>query len=118
MLTEVDGLVSRVILPCLRLVSNSLLVLAVLGFLLLVDPLVTLFSGGVLGLGYGLIYMRFRGRLHTLGQTMMDAYENRFLVAQEATGGIKDVKVMGLEATYVRSYSAAAQKAAQSGATR
>lgn len=116
-LNEVDGLVSRVILPCLKLVSNSLLVLAILGFLLMVDPLVTLFSGGVLGLGYGLIYMRFRGRLHRLGTDMMDAFENRFLVAQEATGGIKDVKVMGLEATYVRSYSAAAQKAAQSGAT-
>jgi ATP-binding cassette, subfamily B, bacterial PglK len=116
-LNEVDGLVQRVILPCLRLVSNSLLVLAILGFLLMVDPMVTLFSGGVLGLGYGLIYLRFRGRLHRLGQDMMDAFENRFLVAQEATGGIKDVKVMGLEATYVRSYSAAARKAAQSGAT-
>jgi ABC-type multidrug transport system fused ATPase/permease subunit len=116
-LTEVDGLVQRVILPCLRLVANSILVLAILGFLLLVDPMVTLFSGGVLGLGYGLIYLRFRGRLHRLGTDMMDAFENRFLVAQEATGGIKDVKVMGLEATYVRSYSAAARKAAQSGAT-
>ncbi|MFN3994244.1 MAG: ABC transporter ATP-binding protein, partial [Tabrizicola flagellatus] len=116
-LNEVDGLVDRVILPCLRLVANSLLVLAILGFLLLVDPLVTLFSGGVLGLGYGLIYLRFRGRLHRLGQVMMDAFENRFLVAQEATGGIKDVKLMGLEASYVRSYSTAARTAAQSGAT-
>lgn len=116
-LTEVDGLVDRVVLPCLRLVANSLLVLAILGLLLMVDPLVTLFSGGVLGLGYGLIYLRFRGRLHRLGQVMMDAFENRFLVAQEATGGIKDVKLMGLEATYVRSYSAAARTAAQSGAT-
>ncbi len=116
-LNEVDGLVSRVILPCLRLVSNAILVAAILGFLMLVDPLVTLFSGGVLGLGYGLIYLRFRGRLHRLGQEMMDAFEDRFLVAQEATGGIKDVKVLGLEATYVDSYSAAAQKAAQAGAT-
>ncbi|WP_200833910.1 ABC transporter ATP-binding protein [Tabrizicola flagellatus] len=116
-LSEVDGLVDRVILPCLRLVANSLLVLAILGFLLMVDPLVTLFSGGVLGLGYGLIYLRFRGRLHRLGRVMMDAFENRFLVAQEATGGIKDVKLMGLEASYVRSYSTAARTAAQSGAT-
>mgnify|MGYP001212100959 FL=1 len=116
-LNEVDGLVSRVILPCLRLVSNSLLVFAILAFLLLVDPLVTLFSGGVLGLGYGLIYLRFRGRLHRLGEDMMDAFENRFLVAQEATGGIKDVKVLGLEQAYVKSYAVAAQKAARSGTT-
>jgi ATP-binding cassette, subfamily B, bacterial PglK len=116
-LVEVDGLVQRVILPSLRLVSNSILVLAILGFLMLVDPLVTLFCGGVLGLGYGLIYLRFRGRLQRLGTSMMDAFENRFLVAQEATGGIKDVKLMGLEATYVNSYSVAARTAAQSGAT-
>lgn len=116
-LNEVDGLVSRVIQPCLRLVSNSLLVLAILAFLLLVDPLVTVFSGGVLGLGYGLIYLRFREKLHRLGQDMMDAFENRFLVAQEATGGIKDVKVLGLEQTYVKSYAAAAQTAARSGTT-
>ncbi|WP_333815030.1 ABC transporter ATP-binding protein [Tabrizicola sp.] len=116
-LNEVDGLVSRVIQPCLKLVSNALLVLAILAFLLLVDPLVTLFSGGVLGLGYGLIYLRFRGRLHRLGEVMMDAFENRFLVAQEATGGIKDVKLMGLEETYVKSYGAAALTAARSGTT-
>ena len=116
-LNEVDGLVDRVILPCLRLVSSSLMVLAILGLLLMVNPLVTLFSGGVLGLGYGLIYLRFRGRLHRMGVIMMDAFENRFLVAQEATGGIKDVKLMGLEATYVRSYSTAAQTAARTGAT-
>lgn len=116
-LNEVDGLVARVIQPCLKLVSNSLLVLAIMAFLMFVDPVVTIFSGGVLGLAYGLIYLRLRGRLHRLGQDMMDAYENRFLVAQEATGGIKDVKVMGLEQTYVRSYSVAAQKAARSGTT-
>lgn len=116
-LNEVDGLVARVIQPCLRLVANAFLVLAILGFLMVVDPLVTVFSALVLGLGYGLIYMRFRWRLHRLGEEMMNAFEERFVVAQEATGGIKDVKVMGLEATYVRSYSAAAQKAAQSGAT-
>ena len=103
--------------PCLRLVSNGLLVLAILCFLMAVDPLVTVVSALVLGLGYGMIYMRFRGRLHVLGEDMMNAFEDRFVVAQEATGGIKDVKVMGLEAGYVRTYAAAAQKAAQSGAT-
>lgn len=116
-LTEVDGLVARVIMPCLRLVSNGLQVIAILGFLMLVNPLVTLFCGGVLGLGYSMIYLRFRGRLHRLGEDMMDAFENRFLVAQEAMGGIKDVKVMGLEAGYVKSYATAAYKAASSGAT-
>ncbi|MGL4236942.1 ABC transporter ATP-binding protein [Tabrizicola sp.] len=114
LLSEVDGLIARVITPCLRLVSNSLMVLAVLVFLLLVDPWVTLLCGGGLGLGYGLIYLRIRGQMHQVGQDMMEALQARFLVAQEATGGIKDVKVLGLEQVYVESYSTAAYKAARS----
>ncbi|HLQ19709.1 MAG TPA: ABC transporter transmembrane domain-containing protein, partial [Tabrizicola sp.] len=116
-LAEVDGLVNRVFLPCLKLVANALLVAAILGFLMLVDPLVTLFSGGVLGLGYALIYLRFRARLQTLGEEMMNSYRARFVVAQEATGGIKDIKLMGLEATYVRNFGTASRNTAQTQAT-
>lgn len=112
-LSEVDGMIMRVVLPCLRLVSNGLLVTAILGFLLLFDPLVTLFSGGVIGLGYSLIYLRFRGRLQRVGLDMTEAFGQRFKVAQEATGGIKDVKVMGLEKTYVAHYGEAAKGAAR-----
>jgi ATP-binding cassette, subfamily B, bacterial PglK len=113
LLTEVDGLIARVVSPCLRLVANSMLVLSILGFLLVVDPLVTLFCGGGLGLGYGLIYLRVRGQLLRVGNDMKDALEARYLVAQEATGGIKDVKVMGLEEVYVHSYSVEAYKTAK-----
>lgn len=113
LLTEVDGLVARVITPTLRMVANAMLVLSILAFLLVVDPLVTLLCGGGLGLGYGLIYLRVRGQLLRVGTDMMHALEARYLVAQEATGGIKDVKVMGLEEVYVRSYSAEAQKTAK-----
>jgi ABC-type multidrug transport system fused ATPase/permease subunit len=116
-LIEVDGLVARVFQPCLRLVANALLVTAILAFLLLVDPLVTLFSGGVLGLGYALIYLRFRVRLQKLGEDMIDSYEARYVVAQEATGGIKDVKLLGLEATYVKTFGTASYKTAQSAST-
>jgi ABC-type multidrug transport system fused ATPase/permease subunit len=112
-LNEVDGLVARVITPSLRLVSHSILAVSILGFLLMVDPLVTLFCGGVLGLVYALIYLRVRGQLVRVGNDMKEALEARFLVAKEATGGIKDVKVMGLEEVYVQSYSVEAYRTAQ-----
>ena len=116
-LIEVDGLVARVFLPCLKLIAHALMVVAILCFLLMVDPLVTLFSGGVLGLGYALIYLKFRVRLQKLGEDMIDSYEERYVVAQEATGGIKDVKLMGLEATYVKTFGIASRKTAQSAST-
>jgi ABC-type multidrug transport system fused ATPase/permease subunit len=112
-LNEVDGLIERVIAPSLRLVSNSILAISILGFLLIVDPLVTLFCGGVLGLVYALIYLRIRGQMVRVGNDMKDALEARYLVTKEATGGIKDVKVMGLEEVYVQSYSAEAHRSAK-----
>ncbi len=112
-LNEVDGLVARVIGPSLRLVSNSILAVSILGFLLMVDPLVTLFCGGVLGLGYGLIYLRVRGQMVRIGTEMTDALKARYLVTKEATGGIKDVKVMGLEEVYVHGYSVEAHRSAK-----
>ena len=112
-LSEVDGLVVRVITPSLRLVSNSILAISILGFLLMVDPLVTLFCGGVLGLVYALIYLRVRGQMVRVGNDMKEALEARYLVTKEATGGIKDVKVMGLEEVYVQSYSVEAYRSAR-----
>jgi ABC-type multidrug transport system fused ATPase/permease subunit len=112
-LSEVDGLVGRVITPALRLIANILLVLSILGFLLFVDPLVTLFSGGVLGLAYSLIYLRLRNGLRRAGDELVEAMVQRFRVAQEATGGIKDVKVLGKEDSYLAAYSGVAFRAAR-----
>ena len=112
-LNEVDGLVTRVISPSLRLVSNSILAFSILAFLLLVDPLVTLFCGGVLGLVYALIYLGVRGQMVRVGNDMKEALEARYLVTKEATGGIKDVKVMGLEEVYVQGYSTEAYRSAR-----
>lgn len=112
-LNEVDGLVARVITPSLRLVANSILAISILSFLMLVDPLVTVFCGGVLGLVYALIYLRVRGQMVRVGNDMKEALEARYLVAKEATGGIKDVKVMGLEDVYVQSYAAEAFRSAK-----
>jgi ATP-binding cassette, subfamily B, bacterial PglK len=115
-LAEVDGLVGRVITPALRLIANGLLVLSILLFLLFVDPLVTLFTGGVLGVTYALIYLRLHNELRRAGEDMVAALGQRFRIAQESTGGIKDVKILGKEAVYMEVYSKAAHRTARSNA--
>lgn len=116
-LNEVDGLVGRVISPALRLIASTLMVVAIVGLLMLVDPLVTVLSAGLLGLSYAFIYMKLRERLRHLGEEMMQAFAERFRVAQEATGGIKDVKLLGLEDSYTKVYETAARKTAKSSAS-
>lgn len=48
-LNEVDQLVSRVIVPALKLMSNVLVALSIIAFLFFVDPLVSLLATGLLG---------------------------------------------------------------------
>jgi len=115
-LNEVDGLISRVITPALKLMSNVLLVLAIVAFLVVVDPMVTLLSALLLGGSYVLIYMRLRGELRRSGEEVMEAFGERFRVSQEATGGIKDVKLLGLEDAYMAVYEKAAFRCARASA--
>lgn len=112
-LNETDSLVARLISPALRLISNILLVAAIMGFLVLVDPLVTIMSAGLLGGCYALVYLRMRERLRHIGEELMQAFGERFRVAQEAVGGIKDVKLLGLEKSYIGVYQTAARRGAR-----
>lgn len=113
-LSEVDNVVGRVITPLLRLTSNIFIVVATIGFLLVVDPQVTILSSVVLGGSYAMIYLRLRGSMHRAGEDLMQAVSERFRIAQEATGGIKDVKLLGLEEVYAGQFSRAAGLSARS----
>lgn len=115
-LNETDSLVARMISPALRLISNVLLVVAIVGFLIVVDPLVTILSAGLLGGSYALIYLRLRERLRRVGEELMQAFGERFRVSQEAMGGIKDVKLLGLEDSYIEIYKTAASRGARANA--
>lgn len=115
-LNETDSLVGRMISPALRLISNILLVVAIVGFLIVVDPLVTILSAGLLGGCYALIYLRLRERLRRVGEELMQAFGERFRVSQEAMGGIKDVKLLGLEDSYIEIYKTAAVRGARANA--
>ncbi|WP_216842467.1 ABC transporter ATP-binding protein [Tabrizicola piscis] len=116
-LVEVDGLVTRVMAPAFRMIASVLMVLAIVGLLMVVDPLITVLAAGLLGLSYALVYIVLRERLRRLGDVLMRAFAERFRVAQEAIGGIKEVKLLGLEESYMELYRRAAQKSARAQAT-
>lgn len=111
-LNEVDQVVGRVIIPGLRLLASLLLALSIVGFLLVVDPVISIMAAVLLGGSYAAIYFRLRKVLQTLGKDMLAVNGERFRLAQEATGGIKEVKLMGLEDAYVRRFEDAARRRA------
>jgi ABC-type multidrug transport system fused ATPase/permease subunit len=97
LLSEVDSVIRESILPAVLLVSNIFIVGLIVGLLFLVEPGVAIGAGTTLLLVYGSIHLALRRRLTRVGKLRLQANRARFHVVQELTGGIKELKLMGLE---------------------
>jgi len=105
LLSEVWEVVHGVILPLVKLVATSVKALFILALLVVVDPLLAVASLVVLGGMYGAVYAIIRRRVSALGRVRYTANRARYQAANEVFGGIKDVKVLGREPTYVGRFS-------------
>jgi len=109
-LAEVTLLVNQVLLPLLQLVSNFIVALFLIALVVALEPKVALTSVVVLGGAYFLIYVALRKYLGRIGVDRARANRQRFQVAQESLGGIKDVKVFGREEECIRKFQRPARE--------
>lgn len=100
-LTEVQGLVSGVIIPAMRLLAQAVSLIFLVAMLIAVEPVVALSAAIGLGGAYVTIFLVVRRLLSRLGKMRLDANQARFQIAQEVMGGIKEVKLLGLETAYL-----------------
>ncbi len=108
-LSEVNQVIGGAMMPMMILVAQGAVALALLALLLAVDQKLALIVGGVLGMAYGLIYHLISGFVSRIGSERMAANEVRFTVVSEAFGGIKEIKVGGLENAYVQRFARPAE---------
>ena len=116
-LSEVSIVVQSGIIPMLTLIAQSAVTLALLILLVIVDPILSLSVGVVLGLAYSGIIAVVSSRLRHLGQTRTAANQERFKVVGEAFGAAKEVKVGGHEPAYIQRFSKPAEIYAKGQAT-
>lgn len=100
-LSEVDQIIGSVYRPAYSMISYSVVVVALIAFLIVVNPIMALMGGGVLGALYGATFLAVKGVLAKLGRTRVEANKHRFMAASEAFGGIKDIKLLGRESSYL-----------------
>lgn len=100
-LSEVDQLVLNVIRPGVEAIAYAVVALAIIVLLVIMDPLVALVVGVVIGGMYTLIFLSVRGILARVGRDRAIANRERFTAAGEALGGIKDIKLLGREYAYL-----------------
>jgi ABC-type multidrug transport system fused ATPase/permease subunit len=116
-ITEVNRVVTGVLTPATTIISSSLVCLAIIALLVVVDPLVALAIASVLSLAYGAILVTARRKLGEVGKEQVRANQERYRVAGEAMSGIKDLKVLGREATLLRRFSVHANRHARNNVT-
>ena len=100
-LSEVQMFLNGVLRPVMQLVTYALVSVTLLVFLLLVDYVVALVAAAIILGFYSAVYLSIRGLTERNGRARVAAYRLRFTVASEALGGIKEVKVFGLESAYL-----------------
>ncbi len=104
LLSEVQQVINQSLMPTCQFIANIVQATCLIVLLLIVAPWVALFMTALMGGIYTLIYLILRKYLSRIGRDRVTANQERFQIAQEALGGIKEIKVAGLEAGYLRSF--------------
>lgn len=100
-LSEVDQVIIGVFTPISLMIAQGVTLLAIVTLLIVIDPWVALIAGGVLAGVYCLIFTFIRAYLVRTGALRVEANRKRFEATSEAFGGIKDIKLLGREYTYL-----------------
>ncbi len=104
-LSETNQIIGSGINPLLELISKSMITIAIVALLVVTDPKLSLIIGFSLILAYVLVFRLFRKYLIKFGEKRLKANEQRFVSISEAFGAAKEVKVGGLEQTYIKRFA-------------
>ncbi|VFQ47454.1 ABC transporter ATP-binding protein [Desulfoluna butyratoxydans] len=103
-LAEVQQVINYALMPAVQLISNIVVAIFLSSLIVAVDPMVALVSVATISCAYVFIYVILRKYLKAIGVQRLNSNLSRYQVVQEAFGGIKEVKVMGLECAYSRNF--------------
>jgi len=104
-LQEAQQVVMIFLRPASEFIAATFTVITIVGLLFWVDTTITLISFGVFGGSYGAIYALSRRSLKRYGYDRAKANSERSRIANEALGGIKDIKLLGREGAYAGRYA-------------
>lgn len=104
-LAEVQQLTSNFLLPLTKIITDCIIVVVILAMLFFVDFITTLLAAVVLVFLYFSIFLYFSNKLKAGGKKRVEKNKERFKSANEALGGIKDIKVLGVENFFLQRFA-------------
>ena len=116
-LSEVAQVVNGGIRPLIELIAKGIVVIALMSLLIITDPILSITVCFSLGGIYLIIFYFIKSFTSRIGEERLKNNQLRFKILSEAFGATKEVKVAGLEETYIKSFSKSAQIFAQTQAS-
>lgn len=104
-LSETQVVVAGVILQAVQLSARAVSILLICAALLLIDPWLALGVSGAFGGIYGLLFLLVRRSMARSGAQRKAMNHERFQVAAEALGGVKELKLYGLEPVAIEAFA-------------
>jgi ATP-binding cassette, subfamily B, bacterial PglK len=104
-LGEVNNVVRKTILSALSFVSKALVAVAVSAVLYVANPALAFVTSVVIAGSYGAAYMLVKKLLTRYSRDKVTSNKGRFAMVAEAFGGIKDIKLMGKEKTFLERFA-------------
>tara|TARA_B100000787_G_scaffold169666_1_gene161635 strand:- start:813 stop:2600 length:1788 start_codon:yes stop_codon:yes gene_type:complete len=111
-ISEVQRCIDGVILPLMMACSKLVTAIFIIALLVFVEPVAALGMSILFGGGYFLIFVFVRKRLFELGALSSTALLKRFKTINEAFLGVKDIKLRGIEQSFISRYNRSAKKLA------
>jgi len=103
--TETDQLVKKTLQPIITLSTEVIVIVSIVTFLMLIEPLGTLMVVSLLFV-FSLVFQKLiKNIIADLGKTRQYADGLIVQVTQEAIGGIKDVKILSREDAFLEQFS-------------
>jgi ATP-binding cassette, subfamily B, bacterial PglK len=116
-LSEVQQVIGSGMYPFMNLISQVIISIALIVLLILINPKLIFLIFILFGTAYGLIYKFYQKLLNQIGEQRLINNELRFLAVSESFGAAKEVKIGGLEQTYIKRFANAAYTFAQNQAS-
>ena len=116
-LSEVQQLIDSGIKPLTELIAKGMVAIAIIVLLILADPKLAFIVGFSITGIYLVIFYFLRKFVSQIGQKRLLHNQLRFKLISEAFGATKEVKIGGLENTYVKSFSKSSRIYAQAQAS-
>ncbi|MEO0986784.1 MAG: ABC transporter ATP-binding protein [Cyanobacteria bacterium J06639_14] len=104
---DTRALTVKILIPMLGLITNSFVVLALVGGLILIDARVAVTATIVLGSTYVGLYHLRRNLLARNSQMLVQSSHQQIKVVQESLGGIRDVLLGGTQEFFESAYEKA-----------